>query len=155
MEEGACDALLLAYAGVHRMQREDLIRELLDTSLFIPAVGQGSVAIECASSLEVSLKKKIKNAINHPHTATCVEAERAFLRTLQGGCSIPAFALAHLEKDQVVIEGGVVSLDGQKMVKEKFSDNSAHHMALGVRLATVILEKGGDKILEEIRQNTE
>ena len=155
MEEGACDALLLAYAGVHRMQREDLIREVLDPGLFIPAVGQGSVAIECASSLDESLKKKVKNAVNHPDTALCVEAERAFLRTLQGGCSIPAFALAHLEQNKVVIEGGIVSLDGQKMVKEKFSDNSSHHIALGVKLATVILDSGGDKILAEIRHSTE
>ena len=155
MEEGACDALLLAYAGVHRMQREDLIREVLDPGLFIPAVGQGSVAIECATSLDKGLKEKVKNAVNHPDTALCVEAERAFLRKLQGGCSIPAFALAHLEQNQVVIEGGVVSLDGQKMVREKFSDNPSQHIALGVKLATVILDGGGDKILEEIRHSTE
>ncbi len=88
MEEGLCDAILLAYAGVHRMGYHDKIAHTLSTEEFIPAVGQGSVAIEVHESLNQEKKDISRFAINHKATENCVKAERAYLRYLEGGCPV-------------------------------------------------------------------
>ena len=82
MEEGHCDALLLAYAGVHRMGYESLLVEHLDLNQFIPAVGQGSIALEASTNLDPSLREAIVRACNDRQTENCLLAERAFLRVL-------------------------------------------------------------------------
>ncbi|EIM78675.1 porphobilinogen deaminase [Nitritalea halalkaliphila LW7] len=89
MESGVCDALLLAFAGAHRMGYDALIRHHLSLEEFTPAVGQGSVAVEAATSLDPALREKIRRACNHPETEQRLLAERAYLRVLEGGCSIP------------------------------------------------------------------
>jgi hydroxymethylbilane synthase len=94
MESGLCDALLLAYAGAHRMGYDNLIRHKLSLDEFTPAVGQGSVAIETSTNLDPILKDQIKAACHHEETGYRLLAERAYLRVLEGGCSIPVFALA-------------------------------------------------------------
>ena len=96
LEEGQYDALVLAYAGVHRMGYDGLIRHVLPADRFVPPVGQGSIAVESSRFLDNELKDKIKQALDHPDTHRCLLAERAFLRTMEGGCSIPSFALATL-----------------------------------------------------------
>ena len=116
MEEGHCDALLLAYAGVHRMGYESLLVEHLDLNQFIPAVGQGSIALEASTNLDPSLREAIVRACNDRQTENCLLAERAFLRVLEGGCSIPVFALATLVGNQVHLKGWIVSLDGQQRI---------------------------------------
>ena len=96
LEEGHCDALLLAYAGVHRMEYDNKIAEILSVDEFTPAVGQGSVAVECAVSLDPARKEVLRPLLNHLETSLRLRAERAFLKRLQGGCSIPLFGLATL-----------------------------------------------------------
>ncbi|GAB4001751.1 hydroxymethylbilane synthase [Spirosoma daeguense] len=153
LDEGQCDALLLAYAGVHRMEYDDLIVELLPIDQFIPAVGQGSVAIEVATSLDEPLRHTITQLINHEPTAACLRAERAFLARLEGGCSIPSFALAHwADSETISLSGGLVSLDGRQLIRETVTGTPAEAAHLGYKLATSILELGGGTILQEIRQ---
>lgn len=153
LESGVCDALLLAYAGVHRMGYEEHIAELITTQTFTPAVGQGSVAIECAVNLDASLKAQIRTLLNHAHTEKQLLAERAFLKRLQGGCSIPVFGLAQYNTDtnEVTLTGGIISLDGKEIIKEVLT--STHPDALGEALAEKILQRGGDRILQEIKAN--
>ena len=100
LESGVCDALILAYAGVHRMGYEEHIAEVISTDKFTPAVGQGSVALECAVSLNPEKKARIRELCNHAETEQQLLAERAFLRRLQGGCSIPVFGLASIISEQ-------------------------------------------------------
>ena len=152
MEEGACDALLLAYAGVHRMGYNDKIKSKLSLNEFIPAVGQGSVAIEVHESLDPAKKLKVLGILNHVETSDCLKAERAFLKTMDGGCSIPVFGLARLKDGQINIQGGVISLDGkQRILKEKTGAiNDAQQ--LGEQLANEVLSSGGKEILEEIKK---
>ena len=117
LEEGNYDALMLAYAGVKRMNYQDMIRKSLSLDEFIPAVGQGSVAIEIHDSLPAEKAERLKSLLNHQPTETCLLAERAYLRKLQGGCSIPVFALATLsDSGKLSITGGIVSLDGQERI---------------------------------------
>ncbi len=154
MRDGLCDALVLAYAGVHRMEYDDMIQVELGLDQFIPAVGQGSVAIESHDSLNEEKKNAIREVLNDPITEKRLLAERAYLATLEGGCSIPVFALAnHFEmngKETISIEGGIVSLDGQERIVKKLEGNDP--TALGKQLADEILADGGDKVLAEIRK---
>jgi hydroxymethylbilane synthase len=152
LEEGQCDALLLAYAGVHRMEYDDKIAEHLLLDEFTPAVGQGSVAIECAISLSDEKKTKLKELLNHAETEICLRTERAFLKRLQGGCSIPVFALATLNHDQIDISGGIVSLDGQEHIRRTQSGSISFPEELGTALANELLEAGADKILRDIKE---
>lgn len=149
MRSGLCDGLLLAYAGVHRMGYNDMIRHKLSLKEFTPAVGQGSIAIESHVSLSNAKRERIRTLINHPATEYRLLAERAFLKRLEGGCSIPVFALAQNEGDEVYIEGGIVSLDGQtRIVKTAKGKNPA---AVGDELAQALLNAGGDVILKDIK----
>jgi hydroxymethylbilane synthase len=155
MEEGQCDALLLAYAGVHRMGFTDLIKERLDTSVFTPAVGQGSLAIEVSSHLTPDLKSRIRSCLEHPQTAICLEAERAFLRQMEGGCSVPVFGFAWLENNMLYISGGIISLDGLEEVRKEISVPNPDIQAarqLGIDLANLVLSSNGNSILQKIKQ---
>lgn len=151
LEEKQFDALMLAYAGVVRMGYDNLIVHTFPEDEFVPAAGQGSVAIECARDLEPELKKAIKEALDHTDTHTSLLAERGFLRTMEGGCSIPSFALATLTDEGISITGGLVSLDGQTLLQETLTGPAAKAEALGEQLADTILGQGGDAILKSIR----
>lgn len=151
MKDGACDALMLAYAGMFRMGYGDMIRHELSLDQFTPAVGQGSVAIECSMTLGGDKRKAIRKALNHELTEYRLLCERAFLRKLQGGCSIPVFGLATLNGDDITFEGGIVSLDGQKIIRKSVTGNKDKAEELGHNLAVEVLEAGGDKILKEIK----
>ncbi|TAH16715.1 MAG: hydroxymethylbilane synthase [Runella slithyformis] len=156
LEEGQCDALLLAYAGVHRMEYDSLITEHLSLSQFTPAVGQGSVAIECCQNMEAAKKARVRALLNHPDTEICLLAERSFLRTLQGGCSVPVFGLATLHQSMLSMTGGVVSLDGQQLLRMNATlgvDTLQTPITLGQNIALDLIKQGANKILENIRQS--
>lgn len=153
MERGVCDGLLLAYAGVHRMGYDAMIRKELSLEEFIPAVGQGCIGVEAHSSLAAPLKEAIQQAVNHPATALCLQAERSFLRVLEGGCSIPAFALAEWKGDILRLRGGLMQLEGRTRLYDSFEGTEKEAHSLGVKLAESILNMGGDKLLNEIKRS--
>ena len=155
LEEGQCDALLLAYAGVHRMEYDDKIAEHLLLDEFTPAVGQGSVAIENAVSLSQEKKDILKKLLNHEQTEICLRTERAFLKHLHGGCSIPVFALAILNHDEITISGGIISLNGAELIRRSESGAAAFPEELGAALAEELIQAGADRILKEIRSQNE
>ncbi|GAB3292593.1 hydroxymethylbilane synthase [Hymenobacter humi] len=154
LEEGQYDALVLAYAGVHRMGYDHLVRHVLPTDQFVPATGQGSVAVECAANLDAGLKAHLKAALDHADTHTCLLAERAFLHTMEGGCSIPSFALATLDDAGTLrLHGGLISLNGEEYVEEIQQAPAAEAHALGVSVADAVLGRGGREILASIREH--
>lgn len=153
LDEGQCDAILLAFAGVHRMEYDELIAEHLSLDEFTPAVGQGSVAIECSQTLDPAKRDKIRSLLNHADTETCLLAERAFLRRLQGGCSVPVFGLATLQTDSFVMTGGVVSLDGKTLLKQTINGSHSQPESVGTQLAESLLTQGAADILAQIKQN--
>jgi hydroxymethylbilane synthase len=152
MESGLCDALLLAYAGVSRMGYDGMISQELPLDLFTPAVGQGSLAIEIAKSLDEDKKQRIRNILNHPLTETKLKAERAYLRKLKGGCSIPAFANAQLDANEIILTAGIYSLDGQELIQKTARASVDEPEKLGAELGEAILSDGGAKILERINK---
>ncbi|HRH33525.1 MAG TPA: hydroxymethylbilane synthase [Catalimonadaceae bacterium] len=157
MEEGHCDALLLAFAGVNRMGFSESITQELDPKIFTPAVGQGSLAIEVGSGLSTDLKIAIRAALNHEETNLDILAERAFLRVMDGGCSVPVFGYSRIKGVRRILSGGIVSLDGLEEIRFEGATEDIHSESaaidLGVGVAREILLRGGDAILSKIKQN--
>jgi len=152
MDAGLCDALLLAYAGVYRMGYHDMINQELPLELFTPAVGQGSLAIEISSNLDEEKKKKIREVINDPLTEKKLLAERAYLRKLKGGCSIPAFANAQIQNNEIILMAGIYSLDGKKLIQESARGSMAEPERIGDGLGEIILKSGGAEVLAKINK---
>ncbi len=153
LEDGHCDVLLLAYAGVHRMEYNDRIIELLDLDEFTPAVGQGSVAVESAVSLNPEKKAAIINLVNHTPTSVCLLAERALLKKLQGGCSIPVFGLSYQKEGKQYLDCGVASVDGQTMIRHQaVREEGETAEELGIKAADALIGLGAKAVLDAIRK---
>jgi len=150
MRKGVCHGLVLAFAGIHRMNYDHMIRHVLDENIFIPAVGQGSIAVEAHRSIEKQKLKVVRNAINDLQTEGQLIAERSYLAKMNGGCSIPIFASCkNIQSNELVIAGGIVSLDGKKEIVKKVK--GINPVALGEELALQVSNAGGLEILAEIR----
>ena len=147
--ESKLDGMILAYAGLHRLSLEGDISHLIPTSSILPAVGQGAVAIEIRAGDDGVLS--LVSEINDAATNTCITAERAFLRRLEGGCQVPIAALGILERDQLRLEGLVSSLDGTVVFRESISGHSMEADALGLSLAGSLIARGADSVLEDAR----
>lgn len=152
LEEGHCDALILAYAGVTRMGYDNLILKEFDTGQFVPPVGQGCIAIEAAAALAPEKIEKIRQCLNNPISEICLLAERAFLKKLEGGCSIPAFGHAVLEGEELTLTAGLASLDGTKILRVTEKGAADDPAGLGMRVGEQILASGGRQMLAEIRR---
>lgn len=146
LEEGDFDATLFSLAGIKRMEME-LDFEFL--GFMISAPSQGVVAI--ASRIDDVETRKILQKINHKETQICVEIERNFLRTLEGGCTAPIGAIAKFEDNKIYFKGKLNSLDGAKTLNlvEEFEYN--HSENFGEKFAKIILEKGGKEMMEVIK----
>ena len=146
LEEGDFDATLFSLAGIKRMEME-LDFEFLD--FMISAPSQGVVAI--ASRIDDVETRKILQKINHEETQICVEIERNFLRTLEGGCTAPIGAIAKFEDNKIYFKGKLNSLDGAKTLNlvEEFEYN--HSENFGEKFAKIILEKGGKEMMDVIK----
>mgnify|MGYP001370549637 CR=1 FL=1 len=153
LKEGHCDALLLAFAGVNRMHYNDMIVHEFDPEKFVPPVGQGTVAIEISKNLSAEKKEMLRKVCNEPSTEQCLLTERAFLKKLQGGCSIPVFGNAIMNDGKIEFTAGIVSLDGQELIKEKMIQKNESPEELGIKMAKEILSLGGEKILKAIKEN--
>lgn len=153
-QEGACDAMMLAYAGVSRMDMEDDISHIFSVDKVVPPVGQGSIAIEISNkTLDPDKKTAIRNACNHGDTEACLLAERAYLRAIDGGCSIPVFGYAQLADGKLSMKAGIISLDGSDKIEFSDTDDLNNAKSLGQKLAQQVLSNGGAEILESIRRN--
>ena len=146
LDEGDFDATLFSLAGIKRMEME-LDFEYLDFMISSPS--QGVVAI--ASRVDDLEVKEILQQINHKETQICVEIERNFLRTLEGGCTAPIGAIAKFDEGKITFEGKLNSLDGRKTINlvEEFDYNDSENF--GEKFAKIILEKGGKEMMEEIK----
>ncbi|GBD97500.1 MAG TPA: hydroxymethylbilane synthase [Nitrospirae bacterium] len=148
LDEGQFDAIILATAGVKRLDRADRITEILSPDLCLPAIGQGAVGIECRVDDEF-INNILKN-LNHEETSICVRAERAFLKKLEGGCQVPIAAYAELKDGDIVIKGLVGSLKGETLIKNVMQGKPEDAESLGKSLAEKLLSRGADKILAEV-----
>jgi hydroxymethylbilane synthase len=150
LKAGSCDAMLLAFAGVHRMGMEEYIVEHLEVNSFIPAVGQGSIAIQCSTHLSTDLQAVIRSTCNHEATEACIVAERHLLAQLDGGCSVPVFGHAQQHENGIHLIGGVLGLKGE--VELKASSTSDNPEKLGMEVAKQLINQGAQSLLQEIRK---
>jgi len=143
------DGMILARAGVVRLGFEKRITEILPIEKILPAVGQGALGIEVREN-DNGLLKYLQPLISQAATYATL-CERAFLHTLEGGCQIPIGSYARIEKNELVMDGVIGSLDGKKIVRGKVTGNPEQAGLLGKQLAHTLLESGGKEILDEIR----
>ncbi len=151
LKDGACDALILAFAGVTRMGYDDLIVHDFPVEQFVPPVGQGCIAVEASQSLPADKRQLIRACLNHHETELVMRAERAYLKTLEGGCSIPAFAHATLHGETISLTGGLANLDGSWLLCKTRSGSIKDPEHLGRSLGWDILENNGREVLAAIK----
>jgi hydroxymethylbilane synthase len=150
-DESNWDAMVLAFAGVRRMNYEGRIDELISTDIVLPAVGQGAIAIEVRED-DVKILDLVRR-INHIETELATRSERALLRRLEGGCQVPIGAFAVVNDGKIKISAMISNFDGTFFVRdsiEGFVSNDVEE--LGFELAEKLLEQGGARILEEIKR---
>jgi hydroxymethylbilane synthase len=146
LKEGLYDAIVLAYAGVKRMGFSGEISQVLED--FIPAVGQGSLAIETRAEDERVIN--FVKVLNHEESWLRAVCERAFLKELQGGCQVPIGAYAWIEGDRIKIKGFISDLEGERFLEGYEEGGLQEAEEVGKRLAQRLLRKGGEEILKEI-----
>ncbi|MFN3870525.1 MAG: hydroxymethylbilane synthase [Aquificaceae bacterium] len=146
MEEGLYDAIVLAYAGVKRMGLEGRINQVLED--FIPAVGQGSLAIEIRQ--EDGRLKEIIDFLDHRESRLRAECERAFLRELQGGCQVPIGAYAWIEGDTLKMKAFISDLKGERFIEGYEEGPLEKAQDIGKGLAYRMLKEGAEEILKSI-----
>ncbi|KAI9477997.1 MAG: porphobilinogen deaminase [Benjaminiella poitrasii] len=157
-EEGPYSGIILAVAGLVRIGQGDRISEILSASDSLHAVSQGALGIECREGDKEI--EELLDSLNHDDTRLSCLAERALMRTLEGGCSVPIGVNTRLENNTLWMHGLVASLDGQNVVEYKdqidFGDakkrDERERLAeqLGVQVAKTLCTLGADKILEEL-----
>jgi len=120
LDAGEYDAIILASAGLLRLGLGDRIRERLDPTLSLPAVGQGALGLECRiGDTRVS---DLIAPLADAKTNSCVRAERAFNHRLMGGCQVPIAGFATLKQGEMTLQGRVGSIDGQELLKDEITD---------------------------------
>ncbi len=150
LDEGQYSAIILAAAGLIRLDLSERIRGLIAPEDSIPAVGQGALGIEIKAS-RTDLEE-ILAPLNDPATQSCVAAERAFSRALAGSCTVPLGAYAQYNNHQISMTGFVASVDGQQMVRESVIGDANQAESLGKSLADKLVSLGADKILAALDQ---
>ncbi|MGC4376228.1 hydroxymethylbilane synthase [Fictibacillus sp. Mic-4] len=149
LESGEFDAIILAAAGLERMGwSKEIVTEYLPVTVSIPAVGQGSLAIECRQNDEDV--RNLLERLNDDATYKTVMAERAFLHTLEGGCQVPIAGFAELSGTfEITLTGLVATPDGKTIIKETAKGENPHK--LGTGLAELLKEKGAEAILDAVK----
>jgi len=142
------DAVILAYAGVRRMNYESRVSERFDYSVMLPAVGQGALCIEIREN--DSLIKPLAAMLDHEETHSVVKGERAFLHRLEGSCQVPVAAVGKIVKNIFTIEGLVADLEGKTIIRDSCSGPADDPEKTGVVLAEKLLDMGAGDILKNL-----
>ncbi len=147
LRAGEYDAIIMAKAGLKRLGFEGEITQTLPVEQFTPSVGQGAIAVVARRDSEVMDYLK---AINHEESLARVQAERALLRALGGGCQVPLGAYTEVANGTLSILAAVLSPDGRERVEVKLKGKLSEAEALGKAAAEALLEKGAREILDRV-----
>ncbi len=142
------DAIILAAAGLIRLELAERIRQPLSPEVCLPAIGQGAVGIECRE--DDDWVHEIIAPLGDPDTTLCVQAERAFNHRLQGGCQVPIGGHAVLEHGVILLRGMVGAVDGSELIHGEIAGPPADAEYLGRVLAEDLLARGADRLLEAL-----
>ena len=131
------EGVILAAAGLRRLGRESEITELLDPRVFVPAIGQGTLAVEARSDDETTLE--LVRSIDDAKSRACALAERAVAVKVQAGCSTPVAAFARLQGQRIEINAFILAADGRTLVRAELSGPSDQPEKIGAQLGDVLL----------------
>ena len=145
LDEEQYAAIILAAAGLKRLELGHRITELLSTKMSLPAVGQGALGIECSAD-RPELVEFLK-PLYHLETAQCVEAERAMSRVLGGSCQVPLGGFAEISDGVLQLRGFVATPDGSRIISEETNGKPESGSVMGEQMAQLLKEQGADEIL--------
>jgi len=148
LDAGGYDAIILAAAGLKRLQLEDRIKQRLAYSDCLPAGGQGAVGIECRTQDLDTLR--LLDCLHHRDTAARVVAERAVNSRLNGGCQVPIASFAELDGEVLHLRALVGNLEGTQIIRSEIKGDSHQAEALGLTVAEDLLSQGAAEILEAL-----
>jgi hydroxymethylbilane synthase len=148
LDAGDYDAIILAAAGLIRLEMEQRITETLSPDISLPAVGQGAVGIECREDDDETLALLLP--LDHAPTHARVLAERAMNAALEGGCQVPIAGFAEIHEETLHMRGIVGSPDGKQMLRAEIAGHVRDAGKLGDELAHQLLEQGAGEILESV-----
>ncbi len=148
LDAGEYDAIILASAGLKRLGMGGRITECLDTSISLPAIGQGAIGIE--SRMDDQKINDYLTVLHDQLTAVRVMAERAMNERLNGGCQVPIAGFAEIQGDRLVMRGLVGSPDGAVLYRAERQGAFAQAKEIGVAIADDLLAQGADKILQAL-----
>ncbi len=150
LETENLDAIVLAAAGVKRLNLEDKISEYIDTETLLPAVGQGALCIESRKNdPEIN---GILSKLDHSATHSIITGERAFLHRLEGGCQVPMAAYGTINGSEITITGIVAEIDGSKIIKQVITGPVTDAEKIGNELAERLIDMGAGEILDKLTQ---
>jgi hydroxymethylbilane synthase len=152
LKRGDYDAIVLAKAGLDRLSLSANITQVLPTEISLPAAGQGAIGLE--SRAEDTETLRVLEQLNHGETRCGVEAERAALTGLEGGCQVSIGAWGRIENGQLVLEVAVLSPDGAQRLWEKGSGAPGDAVAIGARIAQTLRENGAAALLARESRGT-
>ena len=148
LEEGQYDGIILAYAGLKRLGLQDRVKQIFEPDYMIPAVAQGFLGIE--ARLDDEETREIVSVLNHKESEIRAKAERAFLKTLEGGCQVPLAGYSEIKNGRITITGFVSDLEGKRVFKDSIEGSVEQPEKIGVELANRLLDMGAREVLEEI-----
>ncbi|WP_456464598.1 hydroxymethylbilane synthase [Persephonella sp.] len=148
LEEGQYDGIILAYAGLKRLGLQDRVKQIFEPDYMIPAVAQGFLGIE--ARLDDKETREIVSVLNHKESEIRAKAERAFLKTLEGGCQVPLAGYSEIKNGRITITGFVSDLEGKRVFKDSIEGSVEQPEKIGIELANRLLDMGAREVLEEI-----
>ncbi len=146
LDEGQYDAIILACAGLRRLNLADRITQALDLSLMLSAVGQGALGLETRRDDRAVVNAVAK--LNDPPTFACVTAERAFLNETRAGCTAPVAAYACFQDQRLFVQGVVVSESGDQRIEWQIGGPEQQAESMGRALAQQLFQLGAKEILQ-------
>ena len=149
LDQGQYDAIVVASCGLMRLGLQERIAERLDVSIMLPEPGQGALAVEARAGDHEALKMLAE--LDDAGSRSCVDAERAFLRALGGGCHVPIAAYASRSGDALELHGAVIAVDGTKRLTATMRAPATDAMALGAKLAQQLISQGAKSLLNMSR----
>ncbi|MFY9743052.1 MAG: hydroxymethylbilane synthase [Candidatus Sulfotelmatobacter sp.] len=148
LEQGEYDAVILASAGLNRLGKTELIKQIIPAEIMCPAAGQGALGIEIRKGDAVTRQHlEFLNDANARAATTC---ERALLNRLGGGCQVPIGAFAEIRNGKLYLDAIVADPDGSKLLRESRDGNVNDPEKLGNDVGDTLLRRGGDEILDAV-----
>jgi len=149
LDEGEYEGLILAAAGLHRLQLANRISAIISSDEMVPAVSQGAIGLE--TRVTDDFANEVATMVNDLPTSVACTAERAFLRALGGGCQLPIAAHAVVSNNEITLDGLVAEPSGEALIRERLKGPSSEPEDIGERLAAVLLKRGANNLLAKHR----